>query len=212
MKFKIPESSFGKGAEYKRKFSFLELYRSYLYVPQAMAKLIKNKKEKLISQHFIERMQLAVTEVNGCAACSYAHTTFALREGMSNEEISSFLGGGDEFIQPEEAKAIIFSQHFADSRGFPERAAYEAIIKEYGEEKASIILSADQMMIAGNMFGIPFSAYQSRKRGKPFKESTLGYELGMLIGGIAVLPIAMLHSLLRWMVGMPNTRFEKSKQ
>ena len=68
------------------------------------------------------------------------------------------------------------------------------------------------MMIAGNMFGIPFSAYQSRKRGKPFKESTLGYELGMLIGGIAVLPIAMLHSLLRWMVGMPNTRFEKSKQ
>ena len=180
MKFKIPESSFGKGAEYKRKFSFLELYRSYLYVPQAMAKLIKNKKEKLISQHFIERMQLAVTEVNGCAACSYAHTTFALREGMSNEEISSFLGGGDEFIQPEEAKAIIFSQHFADSRGFPERAAYEAIIKEYGEEKASIILSADQMMIAGNMFGIPFSAYQSRKRGKPFKESTLGYELGKI--------------------------------
>ncbi len=157
-------------------------------------------------------MQLAVTEVNGCAACSYAHTTFALREGMSNEEISSFLGGDDDYIQPEEAKAIIFAQHFADSRGYPEKDAYEAIIKEYGKEKARIILSAVQMMIAGNMFGIPFSAYQSRKRGKPFKESTLGYELGMLIGGIAVLPIAMLHSLLRWMVGMPNTRFEKSKQ
>ena len=212
MKFEIPESSFTKGAEYKRKFSFLELYQSYLYLPRAIAKLRKNKKEKLISQQFIERMQLAVTEVNGCAACSYAHTTFALREGMSNEEISSFLGGGDEFIQPEEAKAIIFSQHFADSRGYPEKAAYEAIIKEYGEEKASIILSADQMMIAGNMFGIPFSAYQSRKRGKPFKESTLSYELGMLIGGIAILPIAFIHSLLRWMVGMPNTRFEKSKQ
>ncbi len=212
MKFEIPESSFTKGAEYKRKFSFLELYQSYLYLPRAIAKLRKNKKEKLISQQFIERMQLAVTEVNGCAACSYAHTTFALREGMSNEEISSFLGGGDEFIQPEEAKAIIFSQHFADSRGYPEKAAYEAIIKEYGEEKASIILAADQMMIAGNMFGIPFSAYQSRKRGKPFKESTLSYELGMLIGGIAILPIAFIHSLLRWMVGMPNTRFEKSKQ
>ena len=197
MKFEIPESSFTKGAEYKRKFSFLELYQSYLYLPRAIAKLRKNKKEKLISQQFIERMQLAVTEVNGCAACSYAHTTFALREGMSNEEISSFLGGGDEFIQPEEAKAIIFSQHFADSRGYPEKAAYEAIIKEYGEEKASIILAADQMMIAGNMFGIPFSAYQSRKRGKPFKESTLSYELGMLIGGIAILPIAFIHSLLR---------------
>lgn len=211
MKFDIPESLFGKGAEYKRKFSFLELYLSYLYVPRAIAKLRKNKKEELISQMFIERMQLAVTEVNGCAACSYAHTTFALREGMSNEEISSFLGGGDEYIKPEEAKAIIFAQHFADSRGYPEKAAYEAIIKEYGEEKARIILSAVQMMITGNMFGIPLSAYQSRRKGKPFKGSTRGYELGMMIGGVLVLPIALLHSLLRWMVGMPNVRFGKSK-
>ncbi|MFA5463437.1 MAG: carboxymuconolactone decarboxylase family protein, partial [Dysgonamonadaceae bacterium] len=155
MKFEIPESLFSKGAEYKRKFSFSELYRSYLYLPRAMRKLSKNKKEKLIDQHFIERMQLAVTEVNGCAACSYAHTTFALREGMSNEEISSFLSGEDDYIKPKEAKAIIFAQHFADSRGYPEKEAYEAIIKEYGTEKAQIILSAVQMMIAGNMFGIP---------------------------------------------------------
>ena len=191
MKFKIPDSSFGDNAQYKRKFSFMELYLSYLYVPRAMVKLRKNKKEELISQHFIKRIQLAVTEVNGCAACSYAHTTFALQEGMSNEEISSFLSGGVDYIKPEEAKAIIFAQHFADSRGYPEKDAYKAIIKEYGQEKARIILSAVQMMIAGNMFGIPFSAYESRRRGRPFKGSTLGYELGMLIGGILVLPIAL---------------------
>jgi len=211
MKFRIHDSSFGEDAKYKRKFSFRELYLSYLYVPRAIAKLRQNKKEKLISQHFIERMQLAVTEVNGCAACSYAHTTFALRDGMSNEEISSFLGGTEDYIKPEEAKAIIFAQHFADSRGYPEKDAYEAIIKEYGQKKAIIILSAVQMMIAGNMFGIPLSAYQSRRRGKPFKGSTLSYELGMLIGGILVLPIALLHALLRWIVGMPNTRFKKKK-
>ena len=128
MKFEIPESLFGKGAEYKRKFNFSELYRSYLYVPRAIRKLRQNKKEGLISQQFIERMQLAVTEVNGCAACSYAHTTFALREGMSNEEISSFLGGDDDYIQPEEAKAIIFAQHFADSRGYPEKDAYPVFV------------------------------------------------------------------------------------
>ena len=211
MKFEIPDSSFGKEAEYKRKFSFLELYLSFIYIPRALAKLRKNKKGEIISQKFIERMQLAVTEVNGCAACSYAHTTMALREGMSNDEISSFLSGGTDYIKPKEAKAIIFAQHFADSRGYPQKEAYEAIIKEYGQEKASIILSAVQMMIAGNMFGIPLSAYQSRRRGKPFKGSTLGYELGMIIGGILVLPIALLHALLRWMVGMSNIRFQKSK-
>lgn len=211
MSFKIPESSFGKDAAYKRKFSFKELYLSFLYVPPAIAKLKKNKKKDIISQQFIERMQLAVTEVNGCAACSYAHTTFALREGMSNEEISSFLSGDTEYIKPEEAKAIIFAQHFADSRGYPEKEAYEAIVKEYGKEKAQIILSAVQMMITGNMFGIPLSAYQSRRRGKPFKESTLTYELGMLIGGILVLPIALVHALLRWVIGMKNIRFQKEK-
>lgn len=211
MKIKIPDSSFGDNAQYKRKFSFMELYLSYLYVPRALVKLRMNKKEKLISQHFIKRIQLAVIEVNGCAACSYAHTTFALREGMSNEEISSFLSRGVDYIKPEEAKAIIFAQHFADSRGYPEKDAYKAIIKEYGQEKARIILSAVQMMIAGNMFGIPFSAYESRRRGRPFKGSTLGYELDMLIGGILVLPIALLHALLRWVVRMPNMRFKKNK-
>ena len=212
MSFKIPESSFGKNAAYKRKFSFKELYQSYLYVPGAIVKLKKNKKEDILSQQFIERMQLAVTEVNGCAACSYAHTTFALREGMSNEEISSFLSGNNDYIKPEEAKAIIFAQHFADNRGYPEKNAYEAILKEYDTQKAQIILSAVQMMITGNMFGIPLSAYQSRRRGKPFKESSLGYELGMMIGGILVLPIALIHALLRWIVGIPNVRFQKSKE
>ena len=208
MKFEIPESL--QRTEYKRKFSFLELYRSYIYVPRAILKLRSNKKSNLIDSHFIERLQLAVTEVNGCAACSYAHTTMALREGMSNEEISSFLGGNDAFIKPEEAKAIMFAQHFADSRGYPQKDTYEAIIKEYGPQKARIILSAVQMMIAGNMFGIPFSAFLSRRKGKPFKESTLSYELGMLIGGILVLPIAVVHAFLRWIIGLPNTRFDKS--
>lgn len=207
MKFEIPESLIR--SEYKRKFSFLELYLSYIYAPRAAVKLKDNKKSKLVDSHFIERLQLAVTEVNGCAACSYAHTTMALREGMSNEEISSFLGGSDSYIKPEEAKAIMFAQHFADSKGYPQKDVYESIIKEYGPEKAKIILSACQMMISGNMFGIPFSAFLARRKGKPFKDSTLGYELGMLIGGILVLPIGVLHSLLRWMVGLPNTRFGK---
>ena len=207
MKFEIPESL--SRSEYKRKFSFLELYRSYVYVPRAIRKLKSNKKSKLIDSHFIERLQLAVTEVNGCAACSYAHTTMALREGMSNEEISSFLGGSDQFIKPEEAKAIMFAQHFADSKGYPQRDSYEAIVKEYGPQKAGIILSACQMMISGNMFGIPFSAFLARRKGKPFKDSTLSYELGMLIGGILVLPLGVIHALVRWMLGFPNTRFGK---
>lgn len=208
MKFEIPDS-FSMNAQYKRKFSFLELYRAYVFVPRAILKLRSNKKSDLISQQFVERLQLAVTEVSGCAACSYAHTLMALKTGMTNQEISSFLSGGDQFVQNEEAKAIMFVQHFADTRGYPKKEAYDTIVAEYGAKKARIILSAAQVMIAGNMFGIPFSAYQSRKKGKPFKESTLAYEWGMLIFGVLCIPVAVVHALLRWMLGFSNFRFDK---
>ena len=196
--------------EFKRKFSFWELFRSFVFAPRAMRKLIGNKKSKLVDLHFVERLQLAVTEVNGCAACSYQHTQMALKQGMSNEEISSFLSGAGDYTKPEEAKAIMFAQHFADSRGFPKKYAYNAIVEEYGEKEARIIISAAQTMIAGNIFGIPFSALLSRFQGKPYKDSSLFYELGMEIGGIIVLPIAIVHGFLRGLVGLPNQRFDKS--
>jgi len=208
LKIEIPESISSR-AEFKRKFSLWELYRSLVFTPRAMSKLMGNNKSKLVDKHFIERLQLAVTEVNGCAACSYQHTKMALQQGMSNEEISSFLSGGDHFIKPEEAKAIMFAQHFADSRGFPKKYTYESIVKEYDKKRAKIILSACQVMIAGNMYGIPFSAFQSRLKGKPFKGSSLFYELGMLIVGIIIMPIAIIHGYLRALVGLRNERFDR---
>ena len=196
--------------DFKRKFSFCELYRALVYLPRAMSKLAGNKKSKLVSSEFIERLQLAVTEVNGCPACSYQHTKMALSQGMSNEEIISFLSGGVEFIKLEEAKAIMFAQHFADSRGFPKKDTYDAIIAEYGEKRAVIIMSAVQVMIAGNIYGIPFSAFQSRLKGKTYKDSSLFYELGMLIGGILILPIAIIHGILRGLIGLSNIRLDES--
>ena len=205
----IPEA-INSRTEFKRKFSLWEMYRSFVFVPGAMSKLIGNNKSKLIDPHFVRRLQLAVTEVNGCPACSYQHTKMALRDGMSGEEISSFLSGGGDFIKPGEAKAIMFAQHFADSRGYPKKYAYDSIVKEYGGKEADIILSAAQVMISGNMYGIPYSAFQSRLKGKPFKESSLFYELGMLIAGILVLPIAIIHGMLRRLGGVSNIRLDKT--
>jgi len=205
----LPEAISSR-VEFKRKFSFWEMYRAFVFVPRAMSKLIGNSKNKLVDKHFVERLQLAVTEVNGCAACSYQHAQMALRQGMSNDEISSFLSGKDNFIKPKEAKAIVFVQHFADSRGFPKKYAYDAIVKEYGQKEARIILSAAQMMIAGNMIGIPLSAFQSRLKGKPYKDSSLFYELGMEIAGVLCLPFAIVIGFLRALIGLSNERFDKN--
>ncbi len=186
------------------------MYRAFVFVPRAMARMIDNNRSGLVGKNFVRRLQLAVTEVSGCAACSYEHAKMALREGMSNEEISSFLSGDDKFIKAEEAKGILFAQHFADSRGYPRKYAYDSIVEEFGEKEAQIILSAAQVMISGNMYGIPFSALQSRRKGKPFKDSSLSYEWGMLVAGVLCLPIAIAHGLLRGFFGLPNSRFDKS--
>jgi AhpD family alkylhydroperoxidase len=193
--------------EFKRKFTLWELYRSFVFAPRAISKLRGNSKTNLVDPNFIKRLQLAVTQVNGCAACSYQHTQMALEQGMSNEEINSFLSGGSDFVVVEEAKAILFAQHFADSRGLPQKSAYNSIVEEYGREKAEIILAACQMMIAGNMYGIPFSAALSRLKGKKYKGSTVFYEQGMLLAGFLLLPLAILHGYLRALVGLPNVRF-----
>ncbi|HHX15401.1 MAG TPA: carboxymuconolactone decarboxylase family protein [Fibrobacter sp.] len=199
-----------KTVGFKRKFNLLELYCALVFLPRAVLTLAKNKKSQLLSDQFVERLQLAVTEVNGCAACSYQHTKMALRQGISDEEINSFLAGDDRFVKPEEAKAILFAQHFAEAKGKPKKYAFESILQEYGKEKAPVILSACQVMIAGNMYGIAFSALQSRLKGKTYKGSHLFYEFGMLIGGILCLPVAFVHAFLRSLIGLRNERFDKN--
>lgn len=204
-------AAMGVRTEFKIKFSFWEMYRALTYLPCAMTIMVRNNKSQLVHPDFIRRLQLAVTEVNGCPACSYQHTKMALQQGMSNAEIVSFLSGGDEFIKPEEAKAILFAQHFADSRGFPKTYTYQSIKQEYGEPQTAIILSAVQIMLAGNIYGIPFSALQSRLKGDAYKDSSLLYELGMLITGVLILPFAIIHGLLRALLRLPNQRLDKSK-
>lgn len=208
-KIDIPESLRSQN-EFKRKFNLWEMYSTFVFLPRAMIKMIGNNKSQRVNNDFLKRLQLAVTEVNGCAACSYMHTEMALRQGMSSEEITSFLSGSDQFVKPEEAKAIMFAQHFADSRGYPKRHAYDAIVAEYGKKEARIILSAVQIMMAGNAYGIPYSAFRSRLDNKPYKDSSLVFELGMLIAGVFVLPFALIHGVLRKLAGLPNTRFDKN--
>ncbi|UTB33936.1 MAG: carboxymuconolactone decarboxylase family protein [Methanobacterium sp. ERen5] len=76
------EPEFGKSL-----YSVQESYWIFYKGIRTMKYMFKAKRKKELSQKFIERIMLAVTEVNGCEICSYAHTKRALESGMSNEEI-----------------------------------------------------------------------------------------------------------------------------
>lgn len=181
--------------EYKKRYSLAEYYKAFLLLYPAIGNIKRNRKTSIVSQQFIERIMLRVTEVNGCAVCSYAHTSMALKQGFSQEEIESFLGGGEDYIVPEEAKALLFAQHYADSRGLVDPKAYDVLIETYGEEKGAIILSAIKVMMVGNMIGIPMSAFGSRLKGKPYKGSSIFYEILMMLSTILVLPLSAIHSI-----------------
>ena len=95
---------------YKRMYTIGEFY---IFLQEALRtiKFTKQaKKSKELNNKFIERIMLAVTEVNGCEICSYKHTEVALKQGMSQEDINSLLSGNAESIPEEESVAIFFAQ------------------------------------------------------------------------------------------------------
>ncbi|HZK33377.1 MAG TPA: carboxymuconolactone decarboxylase family protein [Tissierellaceae bacterium] len=137
---------------------------------------------------------LAVTEVNGCEVCSYAHTKAALETGMSNNEIQNMLSGINDDIPSNELSGIIFAQHYADSRGKPSKEALKRIIDVYGQSKAEGIVAVVRIIMMGNAYGIPWSSFINRFKGKPDERCSLIYELSIIVSTIIFLPPALLQA------------------
>jgi len=171
------------------------MYRIILIANRSFSTLLSNRIHKTVDSKFIERLMLATTEVNGCDVCSYAHTKMALTEGFSQEEINAFLSGNPNYINENEAKAILYAQHVADTLGNPDKQATHALIQTYGEPTSKIIRSAINVMMMGNVSGIPLSAFLRRLKGNPYQNSSLFYEIGMLIVQPFIFIMAFFHTL-----------------
>lgn len=167
----------------------------------------KAKRKNQLSPELIERIMLAVTEVNGCEMCSYAHAKMALEAGLSNEEIKEMLAGEHSSIPANEIQAIMFAQHYADSRGKPAEKSWNRIIDIYGQQKARDILGAIRIIMMGNAYGIPWGSFLKRFRRKPDTRSSIIYEAEVIILGSLLIPFAMIHSLIALLVRLPLLNF-----
>lgn len=172
--------------------------------------MLKARRKKVFGHECIERIMLAVTEVNGCDICSYAHTKMALQAGMSNEEIQNMLSGGKSDVPSDELQAIMFAQHYADSRGKPAREAWDRIVETYGLNKSYGILGAIRMIMMGNAYGIPWSSFVNRLRGNPDKRSTLLYESSVLILGSFLIPVAIVHAFIASLLRLKIISFQET--
>lgn len=193
----------------RKLYSLGDFYKIYYLAFFSSIDFIHAKKNELLHEHFIERIMLAVTEVNGCAFCSFAHTKMALEAGMSNEEIQNMLAGISDDIPEEEMSAVVFSQHYAETRGHPSKKSWERIVEIYGLEEAKGILGAVRIMMFGNAAGIAWGSFVNRfKREEEADErSALLYEIGMVLTTLLYLPIALIHALLAKIVRTPTIKF-----
>ncbi len=141
-----------------------------------------------VDRPFMRRIMLAVTRVNGCRYCSYWHSRQALRGEMSEEEVRGLLDGDLGSVPAEQLPAILFAQHYAETAGHPEPESWRRLVETYGVEAANDVLTYIRMITLGNLLGNTFDALLSRLRGRPAPESSLGQELGVLLGSLVIVP------------------------
>lgn len=188
-------------------FTVREAYWNLYYAFRSIPSFARVRRTRLLSTEWMERIMLAVTEVNRCAMCSYAHTKIALEAGLKADEINAVLAGDFSGVNKAELASLLFAQHYADTRGNPSAKAWQAIIHQYGTVTALGILGAIRMITLGNTYGIPSGNLLARLTGRPLDQrSNLGYELAMLLSIVLLPPFAALHALAAGLLRLPVLR------
>lgn len=187
----------------RKLYSVRETYWIFYNGIRTMKYMARARKNDSITLPFMERMMLAVTEVNRCSICSYAHTKVALEAGMSNEEVMHMLSGDLHEVPEEEQTAVLFAQHYAYTRGKPSQKTWERVQEEYGVAVARGILGATRAIMIGNAYGIPWSSFVNRFRGNADLRSSLLYELSMITFGTLLIPVALVHAAVAPLFKMP---------
>lgn len=191
-----------------RLFTVGEGYKALVLLFRTVGKTSKARKQGLLDKHFMERIMLGVTQVNGCPLCSYAHTKMALEMGMQEEQIEELLDGELKNIPQEQLKAVLFGQHYAEMKGNPSQRAWEEIVHVYGKDTATGILGTIRIMMVGNIWGVVIGLLKDRIQLKKVDvRSSLGYELLLTFSIIPFLPIAVMHALAAALIGTPLLKF-----
>lgn len=163
--------------------------------------LRSSKKERLMNKKLKEQIMLAITEVNGCAMCSYMHTKIALSAGMSREEIMEILDGNTSNIPVENAVAVVFAQDFAYSKEVLDPKSVARIVEEYGYKKAQLIVAACRVITMTNGMGISMDDLYHRIQFKRNKESNLLNEVLNPLLTMVLFPVFTLFFAVKCLSG-----------
>lgn len=128
-----------------------EFFTMFGNVLKNMSGISRIPKGERISPEFSEKIMLAVTAVNQCAYCSFLHTRTALEKGVDSDQIKKILEGEIGSFSEEEMPAVLYGQHFADTKGRVSNSARDEFISAYGRHKAKHIESYISAVCFGNL-------------------------------------------------------------
>jgi AhpD family alkylhydroperoxidase len=181
----------------RRIYTFLAFKTDVQQIFDHMDELRRAARGGRVSKAFAEKIMLVVTSVNGCRYCSYGHSRAALAAGVSEIELQRLLALDLGTFPVKETTALTFAQHYAESACQPDPAAWQRVVAYYGQETAHDILAYLRMITFGNLLGNTFDALLSRLAGKPAPGSSLGSELGILLGTLWMPPLRLILQVFK---------------
>ena len=157
-----------------------------LYMPVRWITLVK----PATSRAMREKVMLGVTSVNDCRWCSWLHSGIALKHGVDLAELQSLLdrstfGAVDE----REATAVLFAQHFAETRRRPTPAARLALARQFTPWQRMEIMAWIHFIYFANLSGNSADAWLARLRGWEVAD---GHPLAEALAGLVAAPVLLL--------------------
>ncbi len=141
-----------------------------------------------------EKVWLGVTSVNEARYCKWAHTHWAMDQGVPLEEVNQILGFQVKPLEgknPAEAAAILFGQHYAQHLDQIDLESIENLRKYYSDAQVDEVLAFVRFITFTNLLGNTADAFFSLFRRN-------GYTPSFFVGvvGAAAAPVALLILLV----------------
>lgn len=180
----------------KRKFTIIEYIPIMFKAAYSFILMKMLKRKRLVNKQFKERIMLAVTEVNGCALCSYMHTKMALKTGMSIDEIKQILSGELSDVPDEQVIAVLFAKDFAFNKETIDKEFYNKLIDQYGFLRTKLIIYIVNFITMTNAMGISLDLFKATLTFKHVKKSCILNEILIPLTTLLLFPLFLILSLI----------------
>lgn len=172
---------------YRSARELVEDCRPFWLHPEALRSLRANAR---ISGPFVAKAMLAVASVNGLGHVGALQTRYALRQGLSAEEVRSLERGELGSATVDEAPALYFAQHYAERDGRPDEDMLQRLDATYGQRTARDMLTFLRLLNIARLVGNTLDALFSRILGHPSPDATLRGELSvLLVFALGIVPL-----------------------